>query len=291
MAIERVVVTGGNGRIGKAILEELNERGYYTIDVSRGKRREEVSDEYRTTDLLSAGEVYGSLAASDADAIIHMGTIPGPGSHPEHVTYESSVMSTYHVLEAASALDHEAVVLASSINVIGYTYQDPHTEIEYLPVDEDHELTPRDPYATSKHAMEVTADGYGRRDDTPQIVSLRYPFVGYEDEIRERYPATEAVDEVEDIYEAGTNDLFTYIHLEDGAAIAVDAIEADLSGHEILWAVAADTTVDVPTSDVVEAVYPDVPVRREFDEFESLIDISKATDLLDWKPEYSWRDV
>lgn len=172
MTIKTVVITGGNGKIGEAVLEELSESSYRTINIARGSRCEEVSDEYRTTDLLDAGEVYGSFVAADADAVVHMGTISGPTNHPDHVTYESSAMSTYHVLDAAYALGLESVVQPSSINVIGAAYQTAPTAVEYMPVDEDHPLTPRDPYGLGKQTTERLGDGFGRRPDAPMISSL-----------------------------------------------------------------------------------------------------------------------
>jgi nucleoside-diphosphate-sugar epimerase len=132
MAKGTVAVTGGNGKIGKAILEHLNEHGYETADLARGKRREDESDTYITTDLLDAGETYGALSKADADAVIHMGTIPHPHGHPEYRTYESNVMSTIHILEASHSLGLNAVCLASSINAIGSEYQERPADIRYL---------------------------------------------------------------------------------------------------------------------------------------------------------------
>jgi hypothetical protein len=37
-------------------------------------------------------------------------------------------------------------------------------------------------------------------------------------------------------------------------------------------------------------VYPDVPVRGELAEFETLLSIAKARRLLGYEPRYSWRD-
>ncbi|MFB6173969.1 MAG: NAD-dependent epimerase/dehydratase family protein [Halobacteriales archaeon] len=290
--MDTVAVTGGNGKIGEAVLRELADRGYRAVNLARGKRREEVSEEYRTTDLLEAGEVYGSLAAADPDAVIHMGTIPAPTSHPGHVTYRSNAVSTYHVLEAAAGLGIGAVCLASSINVMGYDYQDAHAAVEYVPVDEAHPLTPRDPYAISKHALEVTADGFGRRAGPPHtIASLRYPWVARGDELRERYAARgEDLAALRAAWDRTGNDLFTYLHIADAAEVAVDAVEADLDGHEAFWAVAADTTTTVPTPELLDAFYPGADRRRELSGHDSLIDVGEAADLLDWSPDRSWRD-
>ncbi|MFB6151172.1 MAG: NAD-dependent epimerase/dehydratase family protein [Haloarculaceae archaeon] len=292
MSIDRVAVTGGNGKIGERILSGFNDHGYETVDVARGKRREEVSDEYRTTDLLDPGEVYGSLAASDADAVVHMGTIPSPVSHPEHVTFESNVMTTYHVAEAATALGLEAVVFASSINAIGADYQEEPADVRYLPVDEEHPVTPRDPYGLGKHAAEVVGDGFGRRSGTPQMASLRYPWVATDEELRRRFGAADrSLDAFASSGGRTGNTLFTYLHMEDAVSVARRAVEADFEGHEVFWTVAADTSVETPTPRLVEEFYADAEVREPLEGHDSLISVEKARDLLDWEPEHSWRDA
>ena len=58
----------------------------------------------------------------------------------------------------------------------------------------------------------------------------------------------------------------------------------------MFWAVAGDTTVDTPTNEVAERIYSELETRREFEGRESLIDIDKARELLDWEPVHSWRD-
>ncbi|WP_290815735.1 NAD(P)-dependent oxidoreductase [Halovivax sp.] len=293
MGIQNVAVTGGNGKIGRAILENLTDHGYRAINVARGKRREEVSDEYRTTDLLDAGEVYGSLARSDADAVIHMGTIPWPTEHPGFRTYESNVMSTYNVLEASHELGLESVVLASSINVLGCAYQDEPVEVFYLPMDEEHPVTPRDPYALGKHAIEITADGFGRLADAPSIASLRYPWVATAEEILENFVEPDrSLEGLRDAWHHTTRDvMFSYLHMADGAEVARLAMEADLDGHERFWTVAADTTAEVESGVLVEEYYPNAEHRAEIPGTESLISIDKARELLGWEPKRSWRDL
>jgi nucleoside-diphosphate-sugar epimerase len=132
--MDTIAVTGGNGKIGKAILRELQARDYHAVNLARGKRREDVSDSYLTTDLLNPGKVYGSIARSNADAVIHMGTIPHSDNHPGWKTYESNVMSTYHVLEATTELGLDSACVASSINAMGYDFGTGNTAVEYLPI-------------------------------------------------------------------------------------------------------------------------------------------------------------
>ncbi|GAB7091039.1 NAD(P)-dependent oxidoreductase [Halorubrum luteum] len=294
MTLDTIAVTGGNGKIGEAILEHLSDHGYETVNVARGKRREEASDRYVTTDLLDAGETYGALAKYDADAIIHMGTIPNPYRNADHRVYESNVLSAIHVLEAADGLGLESVVLPSSINAIGSEHQERPAAVEYLPVDEAHPRTPDDSYGIAKHAMEVTADGYGRRPSTDlTIASLRYPWVTTDDEMREYFrEADRSLDALDDVHPAtGREVLFSYLAVPDATTIARKAVEAEFDGHEAFWAVASDTTADAPTADVVEAFYPNAEVRTTFDGTEGIVDLSKAEQLLGWTPEHSWRDL
>jgi len=290
--MKKVAVTGGNGRIGKAILRNLNEFGYWTVNLARGKRREEISDQYITTDLLDPGNVYASMAKCEAEAVIHMGTIPGPNSHPGYVTYRSNVMSSYHILEAASFLKLESVCLASSINAIGYAYQEAPVEIFYLPLDEEHPATPRDPYGLGKRVMEITADGFGRLDRPPRtIVTLRYPWVVKEEQLRRTYKEADRSLPALRGFPDPSGPLFTYIHIEDAAEIARLAIEADFEGHENFWAVAKDTTAEVSTETLIEEFYPHVELRTDFSRTRSLIDTRKAEKLLNWKPKRSWRHL
>jgi len=298
MAIDTVAVTGGNGRIGGAIIRELNNHDYRTVNLNRGKARQRVvedndgADEYIQTEMLDPGNVYGALAKSDADAVIHMASIPNPLTNVGYETYESNVMSTYHVLEAADELELEAAVVPSSVNVIGGPFQDAPMELSYLPVDESHPVTPRDPYAASKHAIEVTADAFGRRDGPPyRIASLRYPWVATTTELQTTFVegnrSLAAVSS--ESAKFARDQLFSYIHIDDAASVALAAIEGEYTGHESFWAIADDTTADVPTPELIRECYPDVSVESDLEGYDALISTAKARRMLDWEPTRSWR--
>lgn len=233
-------MTGSNGKIGEAVLSDPGEHGCGTVNLARGKRREEVSDEYRTTDLLDPGAVYGSLAAGDADAVVHVGTIPSPVNHPGHVTFESNAVSSYHVLEAATAIGLEAAVLPSSIDVVGADFQAAPTHVEYLPVDE----APPDPPGPLR-AGQARHRGDRRRLRPPsRHAAGRLPAVPLgpaAEEVRTNYAgADRTLDAIRAAGAPGRDALFSYLHVEDAAARR--AVEADLDGHEAFWTVAGPRT-------------------------------------------------
>ena len=294
MTLNTIAVTGGNGKIGSAILEHLNEHGYETVNISRGKRREEISNTYVTTDLLDAGETYAALSKADADAVIHMGTIPNPYSNPDFRVYESNVMSGAHILEAADALGLESVCLASSINAMGSEHQERPADVRYVPLDESHPRTPDDPYGIAKHAMEITADGFGRRPSADiTIASLRYPWVTTDREMREYLLKPDrSLEALTNSHPAtGREVLFSYLAMEDAVSISRKAVEADFDGHEPFWAVAGDTTADVSTSDLVAEFYPEADILQSQSGHETIVDLSKSKELLGWKPQQSWREL
>lgn len=292
MSIETVAVTGGSGRIGSEIIDVLTEDGYHTVNLDQRRNEDGLADEFIQTALLDAGETYGALARSEADAAIHMGTIPHPLDTPGYVTFESNVMSTYMLLEAAEALGLEAVSIASSVNALGWTFQDAPPEIDYLPIDEGHSATPRDPYGLAKHLTEATADGFGRREGPPKrLASLRF-FAALDDEqVANLADRDRTMENLREEYGPGDNPGFGYLHRRDAATLAVRTIEADYTGHETFWAAAADSSVDVPTEQLIQEFYPDTEVREPLTDTDGLFDISKAREMVGWEPSHSWRDV
>jgi nucleoside-diphosphate-sugar epimerase len=293
MSISTVAVTGGNRKIGRSMLNYLKDEGYETANIARGKRREDISDIYITTDLMDAGETYSALSKAGADAVIHLGTIPDPYSNPQFRTYESNTTSAVHILEASEALDLKSCCLASSINAMGAEHQQRPPQVEYLPIDEQHPRTPDDIYGIAKYAMEVTAAGFGRRPDTDLTIStLRYPWVPTEEELIEAFVEEDrSLNTLRDDEPwTGRDVMFSYIHIDDACRIAENALTANYSGHESFWAVADDTTAAVPTAKLVAEFFPQVDRHTHFEGCETLFDISKADDLLDWSPRVRWRE-
>jgi nucleoside-diphosphate-sugar epimerase len=288
-AIDTVLVTGATGRIGPRVVDRL--RTEYRV-VGNSRSGGDVGDEHLRGDMTDPGDAYGVLARSDADAVVHLGMLSNPDETPGHVTFRSTVDSTYHILEASAALGVESVVLASSMSALGAGFDPDLVRLSYLPIDEDHPLTPRDPYGLAKQVMEVTADGIGRRAGAPTITSLRTPWMPREAEVRAAFVESDrslAAVRDHESYHAIRNTLFAYLHAADAADLIARAVAADHAGHEVVWAAAADTTVELPTAELVAAEYPEVETTREFEGYESLVSTAKARDLLGWEPERGWR--
>ncbi len=289
-----VVTTGGTGRIGPTVIRALQDRGYRVVNISRSGSGD-VADSTIQANVNDAGETYGAFATADPDAVLHMGMRSSPTGAPGYVTFESNVLSTYHVLEAASALDVETVCLSSSLSALGAGFEPDPVSVEYLPVDERHPLSPSTSYGLGKQVLEVTGDGVARRNEGPEtIASLRFAWVTDEAAMRESF--VDADRTLADLRDAGSfheerNTLFSYVHVDDAAELVCRAVDADFEGHEPFFVSGPDTTLETPTAEVVEDVFPEADRGREFEGHESLISTEKAERLLGWSPERSWREL
>src|SRR5688572_6834487 len=143
-----VIVTGAAGRLGRLTVRELLDHGYSVVATDRVPPPAPLGCRFVPAELTSAASVYDLLRG--AEAVIHHGAIPGPSGHPQPVTFENNVMSTYHVLEAASALGLRKAVAASTVFTLGWVEEPERYWPRYVPVDEEHPLTPFEAYGLSK---------------------------------------------------------------------------------------------------------------------------------------------
>ncbi|WP_168121194.1 NAD(P)-dependent oxidoreductase [Paenibacillus sp. HB172176] len=276
----KVVVTGGSGMLGRWVVKHFAEQGYEVVNAD-ARLPEEPLCRTIITDLTNLGEVYGVLAG--ADAVVHMGAIPVAYSHPNEVTFQNNVMSTYNVLEAAGGLGIRKAVIASSESSYGIVFAKERFAPQYVPVDEAHPQLPEDSYGLSKIVNEQTADMIHRRTGM-QVVSFRLGNV-IPPERYEKFP--------EFIHHPEQRDriLWSYIDTRDAAEACRLAIEADGLGSVALNLAADDTSMAVKSRDLLSARYPDVTdFRAPLGGFESLLSNEKAKKLLGWQPKHAWRD-
>ncbi|GGG64204.1 NAD-dependent epimerase/dehydratase family protein [Paenibacillus radicis (ex Gao et al. 2016)] len=275
----KVVVTGGSGMLGKWVVKHFVEQGYEVLNADVKHPAEPIS---RTVivDLNNLGEVYGILAG--ADAVVHLAAIPVAYSHPNEVTFHNNVMSTYNVLEAAAGLGIRKAVIASSESSYGLVFAEHSIGPQYVPVDEAHPQLPQDSYGLSKIVNEQTADMFNRRTGM-QVVSFRLGNV-ISPEAYERFPQF--------IHDPEQREriLWSYIDTRDAAQAFQLAIEADGLGSIALNLAADDSSMAIPSRELMSARYPEVnDFRKPLEGHESLLSNEKAKALLNWQPKHAWR--
>ena len=276
--MQRVIVTGGSGKAGRAVVADLTERGFDVISVDVAASMQP-DDPTLVADLTDLGQTIEAL--SDADAVIHLAAIPAPHVVPEGETFRINMMSTYNVFSAAAQLKLERVVWASSETLIGIPFE--RESPRYAPIDEEHPRLPEFHYALSKLAGEVIAEQFSRWTGVP-YVALRISNIMEEWEYASRFPGF-----WEDPTIRAWN-LWGYVDARDVAQAARLSLTADVSGADAFIVAAADTCMTRDSADLMAEVYPAVPIRGSVEGRDTLLSIDKARRVLGYEPKHGWRD-
>jgi nucleoside-diphosphate-sugar epimerase len=277
--VSRVVVTGGAGKAGRAVVRDLLEHGYDAVSVDLARDPHLTEQQQLVADLTDYGEAVDALAG--AEAVVHLAAIPAPGLKPDELTFRVNATSTYNVFAAAPLLGLRRVVWASSETTLGLPFE--RERPRYAPIDEEHPPLPESTYALSKVVSEEMGRQFSRWNGIP-YVGLRFSNV-MEPHDYERFPG------FWDDPQLRRWNLWGYVDARDVAQSCRLALEADLSGAEVFIVAAADTVMNRPSAELMAEVYPDVELRDGVGEFGTLLSIEKARRLLGYEPAFSWRDA
>ena len=283
--MSRVVVTGGSGKLGVAVVEELVGHGYDVVNLDRVPPSVERAP-FTRVDFTDYGQTVQALTSIDArytgvDAVVHLAAIPGPGVAANAATFANNITSTYNVFTAARAAGIRNIVWASSETLLGLPFES--APPPYIPVDEEYPARPETSYALAKHLEEQLAAQLCRWDPTLKMYGLRFSNVMAPTDYAQ-FPHFEA-----DVHARAWN-LWSYIDRRDGAQAVRRALEHDGVGCEIFVIANADSVMSRPTADLIAAVYPGVPTTRPFVGTEAGLSSEKARRILGFEPQHSWRD-
>ena len=279
----RVVVTGGSGKLGRAVVTDLLEHGYDVLNVDSRPGPEGAT--FVRADLTEYGQVIEAFSHVDdrvpqaVDAVVHLAAIPAPGLTTNSATFRNNMLATYNVFAAAQQLSIRRVVWASSETVLGLPFDTPPP---YLPVDEDYAARPESTYSLVKHLEEKMAAEFARWRPGTTWVGLRFSnvmdpadyaaFPSYDDDVQGR-----------------RWNLWGYIDARDGAQAVRRSLEWDGTGCEVFVIANADTVMSRSSASLAADVFPLTPVAGGLAEHETLLSIAKARRVLGYEPVYGWR--
>ena len=295
-----ILVTGGAGFIGSWTVEKLISREYKVVILDNlaygsidnlSKVLDDIvfiNGDIRDSELLDKlFKKYRFYGVIHLAALVSVNEV----SQKPYEGYSINVYGTFNLLEMSRKYDVERFVYASSAAVYG----DPLS----LPISEDHPLYPKSLYGATKLAGEVLVNSYSINYGLSTI-SLRYfnvygprmkpgPYAGviyiFIHNVIHNKPLT--------IYGDGlqTRD---FIYVEDVAEANLLALESNItgsynigSGNDISIKDLAYKILGLMGRKDLEIVY-DKP--RIGDIRYSLADISKAAQLLGWKPDTNFEE-
>ncbi|MFC1406479.1 MULTISPECIES: NAD(P)-dependent oxidoreductase [Streptacidiphilus] len=280
----RVVVTGGSGKLGRAVIGELAANGWQVVNVDTTAPAEQICP-FVKVDLTDFGQVVGALTGVDdryrrVDAVVHLAAVPAPGLRPDAATFANNVPASYNVFAAARVAGIRNVVWASSETVLGLPFDTPPP---YVPADEEYPPSPESTYSLGKHLEEQMAAQFCRWDPELKMIGLRFSNVMDVADYA-AFPSYDADPTLR------SWNLWGYIDARDGARAVRLALDHQATGADVFIIASPDTVMSRSNDELLDAVYPDVPRRRAFGPNETLLSIDKARRVLGYHPVHSWRD-
>ena len=173
------------------------------------------------------------------------------------------------------------IVWASSETVLGLPFD---TYPPYVPVDEDYPPRPESSYSLSKVMGEELARQCCRRNKDMKIFGLRYS------NIMEEKDYDSFRDFQEDPYIRKWN-FWGYIDVRDVGQACLLALESDLIGADNFIIAADDTVMNKTNKELLDVVFPNIKIKGEISDHQTLLNNSKAKKILGFQPKYSWRDL
>ena len=299
-AIEKVLVTGGAGRLGPFVVDELKER--YEVTVLDLKAYDDPKVRSEQVDMMDLAAL--SKVVEGQDAIVHLAGIDADVPAGMDVIMRVNVLGTWNVLYAAEQARVGKVLIASSESALGgeVLWGDP--PLVYLPADEHHPLVPTTSYALSMQLKEETGRNFARRAGM-NVICLRPSLIVFPGDEEELVAGVEEEASVTDHRQLKTYDrevpgfeplasLRAYVLASDTGRCFRLALEADNGGgFETYYVAAADSFEPTATLDFMDKRFGSLPEVRKPGLYRnnpraSVIDIAAARERLGWQPSGSW---
>ena len=281
---QRICVTGASGKAGRAVVRDLLEHGYAVVATDLVAPKSDVDHDVLRADLTEYGQALEVL--QDVDAVIHLANIPAPGLFTSALTFNTNMTMNFNVFHAAAKCGLLRVVWASSETTLGLPFTTTKgLPPRYAPVDEAHYPVPTTTYSLSKVASETIAEEIAKWSGIP-YVALRFSNI-MEPEDYDAFPSWWS-----DPHLRKWN-LWGYVDARDVASscrLSLEASPEALGASTALIIAAADTVMNRSSARLLAEVFPDVALTRAITEFETLLSIERARDVIGYEALHSWRD-
>ncbi|WP_327637184.1 NAD(P)-dependent oxidoreductase [Kribbella sp. NBC_00482] len=276
--MKRVLVTGADGSIGRAAVTGLRASGYQVTGLALSYEQSSTADRPLIGDARSPADV--AAAMDEVDAVLHLAAIPHPSLGTPEEVFDNNVTATFTVLAQAGQRGIDRVVIASSINAFGVPMNVHPVVPAYYPLDEEVGADIADAYSLSKSVDEQSARMAWRRWGT-KVIALRFPLVKNREKLLE-IAAKVAVDPTVMAREG-----WAYLDERDAVSAIIAALESPAPGAHVVGLAADDILLDRPTAELLREYAPTVPLRHPVTGRGSLVDTSRARDLLGFTPRHS----
>lgn len=273
--MKKILVTGSQGFVGKNLTPVLESLGYDLIKVGNSKLT-------NLTDWKSVEQLPKS------DTIVHLAAksfIPDSFNNPLNF-YQNNINSTLNILEKAR-IDSSNIIFLST-----YVYGIP----QYLPIDENHQRQPLNPYTQSKIICEDLCEAYNRDFGVPVTIFRPFNIYGIGQSNNFFIPTILNQLKQNKIQLQDPRPKRDFIYIGDVIEALVMAI-SNIKSQFVIYNLG--TSVSTSISEVVELIQQilnkNIKIHysnqmRQGEVLETISNIDKIKADLGWKPKFSLKD-
>ena len=299
----KIVVTGGSGNIGRAVVQHLASAGHAVLTLDRRRPRDGRAGEFAYCDLARRDVLELHLARFAPEALCHLAEIPDARRLPEAEVYAANAAATGTLFQTAAEMGVRRVAYASTVQVYAQfgRYDDarPAPAPAALPMTEAEPTRPNNGYGAQKVGAEAYLGALAGRFDTT-AAALRIPgcrdflgsdWLGHAFRDAGRYSRGDR--------DGALHELGAWLDSADCASAFAACVAwegaAPWAGFEAFH-VAADspwrTPDSPPTRDRLAATFPGgPPLPGDFPEHGAPYDSTKLRRLTGWHPAVSIEDL
>jgi len=277
---KRILVTGSSGFVGSNLISYFKNYDYQIIELNRKNN----------SDLTDSNYINKT---SKIDFVIHLAArvfIPDSYVSPQKFYY-NNIVSTLNMLELCKREN------AKMIYVSSYVYGEP----KYLPIDEKHPISALNPYTQSKVICEKLCRGYNRDFGVPVIIFRPFNIYGPKQNDNFLIPLI-----IKQIKENGLINLKDprpkrdFIHINDVSVALLNAVRYMLDNNinnmfEIFNLGSGKSySVKEVAEIIVKNIGKEISInfsdeRRKGEILDATANISKLSNILDWRPKINFK--
>lgn len=275
---KNVLVIGSSGFLGSHIIKKLNDALFEIVRFDKTDNQDILKRE--DLEKAPAVEIVIHLAAKTyiPDAFMD------PGSF-----YHENINGAINILEYCRKNKVEKLIFAST-----YVYGEP----VYLPVDEKHPLDIMNPYTRSKYICELLIEGYCRDFGLNAVIFRIFNVYGVGQDERFLIPTIlrRFFNNEEQVKMKNLTAKRDFIYIDDVVEVFCRACEADIKGFEI-FNIGSGASYSV--KEILDLIGKITNLHREVksehvlrkgDVKNTLADINKAKEILNWSPRFNLED-
>jgi UDP-glucose 4-epimerase len=282
----RVVITGGAGFVGRAVVSAFAGRGYQVTVVDRRPYPDRTvrSVVGELTDPQVIADAIADRDSADVAGLVHLAAITSVLRSVQHpvATYQANVAATQALLEACRQSGVDRFIMASTNAVVG--------DVGHATMDEAVSLRPLTPYGATKAAAEMLLHGYagayGMATSALRFTNIYGPGMQHKDSSVPRMMRAALSGAGVQIYGDGLQrrDL---VHLDDAVAGVLAAWDRRFTGAAIIGSGSSVTVLELLelARKVTGCPLPAEHVAAKPGEMPAVIvDINRAREQLGYQP-------